>query len=58
MALLKAATPLEKECQWEAQLMIVMATTAQPAMLVKKQLSSNMAVSLNKNFICILLDAR
>jgi hypothetical protein len=35
------------ECQWEAQLIIVIATTAQPAMLVKKQLSSNMAVSLN-----------
>ena len=47
-----------EECQWEAQLIIVIATTAQPAMLVKKQLSSNMAVSLIKIFIRMLLDAR
>lgn len=47
-----------EECQWEAQLIMVIATTAQPAMLVKKQLSSNMAVSLNKISISTLLDAR
>lgn len=35
---------------------MVIATTAQPAMLVKKQLSSNMAVSLNKISISTLLD--
>ncbi len=38
--------------------MMVIATTAQPAMLVKKQLSSNMAVSFNKISISTLLDAR